>query len=307
MVNFTQARKAIRSFRGKYLGKHFVLNYILLMIMCVPIYILGLSFVDYKSSAGGLLWLLAAILFMNMVKEDYSSKMIDMRKAGILIFFLLYLSPFNGYQTVCLFTAVLVFFQLCNFLVVVLHALSYKIEKIGKHSMPEECSKNTRTENILELPFLPMWALAMSIYSIAFLCLYFLGKGSAFYLIYEVIIQANRDLVTVLNGLLGISPAFTYILLYLWIFLCISAVIHRGTARILRMKYFSGTKYQEINGIIAFWDMAILAAFVVFFCVVHVQLMLLIYFTITLFICLIHSIGNFYYQRQEEKDEAKCV
>lgn len=302
MVNFTQVRKAIKSFKDKY----FTIDYLILMIMYVPVYILGLSFVDYTDPAGGFWWLLAGILFLNMVREDYSSKTIDIRKAGILIFFLLDLSSLNGYQAVCLFTAALVFFQLCNFLVVLLHALLYKVKKAGKNFKLEECSKNNSKENILELPFLPVWAMAMSIYSVIILSLYF-EKNSVGYIIYEVIIQANRDLMTVLNGLLGISPAFAYILLYLGIFLCISAAVHRGTACILRTEYFAGTKYQEINGVIAFWDMAVLAAFAVFFYVVHVQLMLLIYFTITLFICLIHIICNFYYQRQEEKDGAKCV
>lgn len=302
MVNFTQVRKVTKSFKDKY----FTIDYLILMIMCVPIYIFGLSFVDYKSPAGGFWWLLAGILFMNMVREDYTSKAIDIRKAGILIFFLLDLSSLNGYQTVCLFTAALIFFQLCNFLAIVLHALLYKVKNAGKNFKLEECSQNNRKENILELPFLPVWAMAMSIYSVIILGLYF-EKNSAFYVIYEVIVQTNRDFMTVLTSFLGISPAFTYILLYLGIFLCLSAVINWGTASILRTECFSGTKYQEINGVIAFWDMAILAAFVVFFYVVHVQLMLLIYFTITLFICLLHVICDFYYQRQEEKDATKCV
>lgn len=130
MVNFIQVRKAINDFTHEHPKVCSLLLYLILLVVCSPAFIFGASIIDTAVPSAGFLWLLAMLLFINMVTEDLQTKQIDIRKAVVLIILLLSVSQ---YGSVALFAFYVLSLHFINLALLLVNFLASDVKNITNH------------------------------------------------------------------------------------------------------------------------------------------------------------------------------
>lgn len=287
MVNFIQVRKAINDFKHEHPKVCSLLLYLLLLEVYSPAFIFGSSIISSSVTSAGFLWLLAVLLFINMVTEDLQTKQIDIRKAVVLIILLLSVSQYGFLASVALFAFYVLSLHFINLALLLVNFLASDVKNITNHvkSFFTKDGGENDIDETLELPFLPIMAVSMAIYSGAVLYFYSVGAAE----IYVPLMEIHHTIGDFTSKILNVNWHWVSVVQCVIVFILLCYVYHKMVENLLQSEFYKGTKFQELQGFIAPWDLFLVAAFMVVFNMFNMQFIICIGFSLSGFIKFVYE------------------
>ncbi|MGM9540041.1 hypothetical protein, partial [Anaerovibrio sp.] len=287
MVNFTQVRKVTNDFMREHQKLCSFVLHLMLLGVYSPAFIFGSSIIDSSVPSAGLLWLLATMIFINMVTEDLQTKQIDIRKAAVLIILLLSVSQYDFLASVVLFAFYVLSLQFINLALLLVNFLASNAKNITNHIksfFTKDGDKNDLDEP-LELPFLPIMAVSMAIYSGSVLYFYSIGAAE----IYVPLMEIHHITGDFISKIFNVNWRWVSVIQCVIVFILLCYAYHKMVENLLQSEFYKGTKFQELQGFIAPWDLFLVAAFMVVFNMFNMQFIICIGFSLSGFIKFVYE------------------
>lgn len=257
MENSTLVHKAIKSFKTEYIP-----GWLSCLATTVPIYCLwGNLIAPDKLFCGGILSLIAVVLWWFMVREDGRTNMIDIRQAALFLFIMLYLAQDNMLDAIKIFICWLFLYSYLHTGCIAIDVLRSKYHSKKK---PVQELHSAVAEGP-HLPLLPALTGSLWLYSMILIAISYTADLEIYNILCNRLSNTSRDIILNLPQIAIIIMA-----------LAIMANNHFIKRKLIKSPIYKDTAVEMLQGFIAPADIILLAVLTTFLQQAHFSMVIIL-------------------------------